>query len=322
MYEENNLRISLKFSEKDRDQVEIANLLKQKGRKKSAFITEAIIFYLQNSEDVLPERTTIRGIVKEVLTEIGYDNNAKQKTPKEPFENMRYLTPEENKKKMDAYRKMSTPVKGADFNKLQKELPDEKFEDSYFDTNSQENDKVPALKDDKISSVTDDELQDLLGSLDLFGGWYMSLKLSESQFKNLVGNKQQVCKIKKNKYKNKKIKFNGITYDSKNELLRHLDLLKQEKLNLISSLSYHKKKDEIVLLSDPVIKYIPDFCYFENGYFIIEDFKGFQTKEFKLKKKLLISLLRKSSINTKFRLVKIKNNHFVVFEEYIFLAKM
>ena len=44
---------------------------------------------------------------------------------------------EENKKKMDAYRKMSTPVKGADFNKLQKELADEKFEDSYFDTNSQ-----------------------------------------------------------------------------------------------------------------------------------------------------------------------------------------
>lgn len=170
MYEENNLRISLKFSEKDRDQVEIANLLKQKGRKKSAFITEAIIFYLQNSEDVLPERTTIRGIVKEVLTEIGYDNNTRQKTPKESFENMRYLTPEENKKKMDAYRKMSTPVKGADFNKLQKELTDEKFEDSYFDTNSQENDKMPESKDDKISSVTDDELQDLLGSLDLFGG--------------------------------------------------------------------------------------------------------------------------------------------------------
>lgn len=180
MYEENNLRISLKFSEKDRDQVEIANLLKQKGRKKSAFITEAIIFYLQNSEDVLPERTTIRGIVKEVLDEIGYDkkesktkqNNqrTKQKSSSEPFENMRYLTPEENKKKMDAYRKMSTVVEGADFNKLQKELPDEKFEDSYFDTNSQEGDEKPVSKDDAISSVTDDELQDLLGSLDLFGG--------------------------------------------------------------------------------------------------------------------------------------------------------
>lgn len=149
----------------------------------------------------------------------------------------------------------------------------------------------------------------------------MSLKLSENQFKNLVNKKQEKVKIKKNKYKNKKIKFNNITYDSKNELLRHLDLLKQEKLKLITNLSYHEKKDEIILLEDPPIKYIPDFCYFENGYFIIEDFKGFQTKEFKLKKKLLIFLLRKSEINTKFRLVKIKNGRFVVFEEYIFLLK-
>ena len=71
MHEKNDLRISLKFSEKDRDQIEIANLLKQKGRKKSAFITEAVIFYLQNKEEELPEKTTIRCIVREILNEIG-----------------------------------------------------------------------------------------------------------------------------------------------------------------------------------------------------------------------------------------------------------
>lgn len=149
----------------------------------------------------------------------------------------------------------------------------------------------------------------------------MGIRLSEKEFQKLISkNSKDQQNVKKNKYKNKKITFNGITYDSKNEMLRHLDLLQQEKLKIISSLSYHNKSNEIILLQDPLIKYIPDFCYFEGEYFVIEDFKGFQTKEFKLKKKLLISLLRKSTINTKFRLVKNKNNHFTIFEEYIFIT--
>ena len=36
------------------------------------------------------------------------------------------------------------------------------------------------------------------------------------------------------------------------------------------------------------IKYIADFVYFENGKKIVVDAKGYETSEFKIKKKLLL----------------------------------
>lgn len=147
MNQENSLRISLKFSEKDIDQIEVANLLKQKGRKKSAFITEAIIFYLQNKEEVLPEKVTIRTIVKEVLQEIEYE---------------KYKKPQEPEKLSDTKNKASVS---------EKQISEkEQIEASYFDDSpKREVPKEKISKDEMIASVPDNELQDLLGSLDLFG---------------------------------------------------------------------------------------------------------------------------------------------------------
>ncbi len=60
-------RISLKFSEKDPRQVDVANLLKQLGRKKSAFITEAVKYYLENNPN--PNIPGNNNILTNILTE-------------------------------------------------------------------------------------------------------------------------------------------------------------------------------------------------------------------------------------------------------------
>ena len=71
-------RVSLKFSEKDSDQTEVVRLLKQMGRRKSAFITKAIKYYLNENPDAdIPgvtsttiSKSSVRAILKELLEEM------------------------------------------------------------------------------------------------------------------------------------------------------------------------------------------------------------------------------------------------------------
>lgn len=119
-----------------------------------------------------------------------------------------------------------------------------------------------------------------------------------------------------NKYKNKKIKKYGLSFDSIGECERYENLLLQQRAKLISDLEFHKKKNNIILIDDPLVIYEPDFCYNENGQFIIEDFKGTQTKEFILKKKMIINMLKKNKLQGVFRLTKKINSKFVIVEEY------
>lgn len=60
-------RISLKFSEKESDQKDVAKLLKQLGRKKSSFITKAIKYYLENNPS--PEIPGTNNVITNMLTE-------------------------------------------------------------------------------------------------------------------------------------------------------------------------------------------------------------------------------------------------------------
>lgn len=153
----------------------------------------------------------------------------------------------------------------------------------------------------------------------------MAIIIPKKQLSSIIKKNEPKNKFwtKKSKYNNTKIKEFGLVFDSKNEYNRYCFLLKMERAGLISSLRYHQKTDEILLQKNPQIKYIPDFCYTENDFFVIEDFKGYQTKEFKIKKKLLIGLLNSSEIktNTKLRLVSKKNNSFKVIEEYVFFVQ-
>lgn len=96
-----------------------------------------------------------------------------------------------------------------------------------------------------------------------------------------------------NKFKNKKTKVDGITFDSQKEAKRYLELKLLLKTGEISEL----KLQPIYLLQDKfrldgkgirAIKYIADFEYIDNktGKVIVEDVKGIKTDVYKIKKKL------------------------------------
>ena len=95
------------------------------------------------------------------------------------------------------------------------------------------------------------------------------------------------------KYLSKKTVVDGITFDSKKESLRYLELKRKQELGQISNLELQPsfllqekfKRDGKTYR--PIV-YVADFRYIENGKIIVEDVKGFKTKEYQLKKKMLL----------------------------------
>lgn len=93
-----------------------------------------------------------------------------------------------------------------------------------------------------------------------------------------------------NKYGAKRLKIDGITFDSKLEAERYQQLKLLQKANAISGLEYHKK---FVIIPKSRygdnVYYEADFFYFENGKPIVEDTKSKATVTavYKLKKRLL-----------------------------------
>lgn len=96
-----------------------------------------------------------------------------------------------------------------------------------------------------------------------------------------------------NKYGNRKVTVNGIRFDSIKEASRYSDLLLLQRAGEISGLRLQvpyelvpKQKDSRGRVIRPVV-YIADFVYQEKGKQIVEDVKGYRTKEYQIKKKLL-----------------------------------
>ena len=97
----------------------------------------------------------------------------------------------------------------------------------------------------------------------------------------------------KSKYKNEKVLFDGMEFDSKKECNRYIDLKLLERQGLIKDLrrqvrfelqpSYKKNGKTI-----RPIYYVADFVYYDinKKKFIVEDTKGYRTEIYKLKKKL------------------------------------
>lgn len=98
-----------------------------------------------------------------------------------------------------------------------------------------------------------------------------------------------------NKYRNKKVTIDGITFDSIKEGKRYQELKLLERANEITEL---KLQVPFILLDSYVlngkkrqgIKYIADFAYIDikTGKYVVEDVKSSATKTqvYKLKKKL------------------------------------
>lgn len=98
------------------------------------------------------------------------------------------------------------------------------------------------------------------------------------------------------KYKNHRVKVDGITFDSQKEAARWCELKIMQKAGLISDL---RRQERFVLIptqriDDKVVErplfYVADFTYTENGEKVVEDVKGFKTKEYVIKRKILLYL--------------------------------
>lgn len=92
---------------------------------------------------------------------------------------------------------------------------------------------------------------------------------------------------RKPKYGNKKVKADGMTFDSMKEYRRWIELNILEKAGHIVDLKRQ------VVFDLGVCKYKADFTYdaFTGmGKIVVEDVKGFRTQVYKLKKKLMKSV--------------------------------
>ncbi len=99
-------------------------------------------------------------------------------------------------------------------------------------------------------------------------------------------NKHLVEQPKKSKYRNQKVTIDGIVFDSKRESARYIELRMLLKAGAISDL-----KCQVPYELNPggthSLKYIADFEYILDGKLITEDVKGYRTREYKKKAKLM-----------------------------------
>ena len=113
-----------------------------------------------------------------------------------------------------------------------------------------------------------------------------------------------------NKYHNRQVEYDGKIFDSKKEAIRYAELKLLEKSGHIKDLKTQVRFDLIpVLREEPKEKYVrgpkkgqfkpgkvleratyyvADFVYEENGKKVVEDTKGVKTKDYILKRKLML----------------------------------
>lgn len=100
------------------------------------------------------------------------------------------------------------------------------------------------------------------------------------------------------KYGNKKTVLDGMEFDSKKEARRYAELKMMEKAGMISDLECQKTFELIPKQRDENGKavrnceYIADFVYIDTktGQRIVEDVKGMKTKDYIIKKKLMLKV--------------------------------
>ena len=92
-----------------------------------------------------------------------------------------------------------------------------------------------------------------------------------------------------NKYSNQKVVIDDIKFDSKKEAKRYLELKLLEKAGEISDLRLQKPFELIKKQKDErAVTYKADFVYYDKvkNRWIVEDVKGYKTKEYIIKRKL------------------------------------
>ena len=99
-----------------------------------------------------------------------------------------------------------------------------------------------------------------------------------------------------NKYHNKKVVVEGISFASKHEASRFLELTLLQKSGEIKGLQTQVSFELIPAQRDPVTKkvieracnYVADFTYWQDDKFVVEDTKGYRTPDYIIKRKLML----------------------------------
>jgi hypothetical protein len=102
-----------------------------------------------------------------------------------------------------------------------------------------------------------------------------------------------------NKYRNRKITYNGEVYDSVKEYRRHDELKLLEKAGRITNLQRQvpfelipKQRNSTGKVVERACNYIADFVYEQDGQRIVEDVKGYKKGAayniFTIKRKLML----------------------------------
>lgn len=115
---------------------------------------------------------------------------------------------------------------------------------------------------------------------------------------------------RKRKYGNRQVEYDGYTFDSKKEAIRWAELKLMERSGQITDLKRQIRFDLIPMLREESTEryvrgpkkgqlkpgkilerptyYIADFVYTEDGKTVAEDAKGFKTKDYMLKRKMML----------------------------------
>jgi hypothetical protein len=119
------------------------------------------------------------------------------------------------------------------------------------------------------------------------------MRLSEEEYRALIGGTPP--KTKKSKYKNEKAEYKGLKFDSIGERDHYIELELRQRAGEIRDLKTQVSFEIQPAFTDSkgkrirAITYKADFVYYDlkDKRTHVEDFKGFKTKEYLLKKKLL-----------------------------------
>ena len=107
------------------------------------------------------------------------------------------------------------------------------------------------------------------------------------------------------KYNNRKVRRDGVTFDSRKEFRRYEELQLLQQAGEIANLRRQVKFVLIPTQREPSqigtrggvkkgkllereCSYIADFVYVENGKIVVEDTKGLRTKDYIIKRKLML----------------------------------
>lgn len=123
--------------------------------------------------------------------------------------------------------------------------------------------------------------------------------ISVAQYRELFPKpKRSKGTVKGNKFKAEKVELDGMTFDSKKEHRRYIELKAMQQRGEIRDLKHHTKfelapktKIEGEKRAKPALRYFADFTYYRStGEFVVEDVKSAATRKlesFRNKKHLM-----------------------------------